>query len=81
MMLVKDVYNIPCGNFALAELPDGSLYKFNMVPSRTLTMDDLEPVDLKLPKAVYLAAAKATPFEPGLRGLTLKMYGLKDAIG
>lgn len=75
-MLVKDFYCVPGSNFDLLELPDGTLYKFNVVPARTLTEADLLPVDLHLPKSVYLASCHAVSYAPGLRGLQAKFFGL-----
>lgn len=72
-MLVKDYYFLPCSNFDLLELPDGTLYKFNVVPARTLTEADLLPVDLHVPKSVYLASCHAVPYAPGFQS---KIFGL-----
>lgn len=74
-MLVKDFYCVPGSIFDLVELMDGSLYKFNVSLGRSLTMDDLVPVDLHLPKSVYLASVHASPYLPGLRGLQAKFFG------
>ena len=74
-MLVKDFYCVPGSNFDLVELPDGSLYKINICLGRDVTMDDLVPVDLRLPKSVYLSSVSAIPYLPGLRGLQAKIFG------
>lgn len=74
-MLVKDFYCLPGSNFDLVELPDGSLYTFNILLGRDVTLDDLMPVDLHLPKSVFLASVHASPYLPGLRELQAKFFG------
>ena len=75
-MLIKEIYTGPTAQYDIIELPDGSLYRFNIVPSRALTADDLEPVKLAIPAELY--KKKLQPYEGALRSMQMKYFGLTD---
>ncbi len=75
MMKIKAIYCL-CGDgyHNLIETRDGKLYSFLIVPFRTLTQDDLTPVNTPLPTAMYIKAAHA--FRP-TESYPLIPYGLE----
>ena len=77
-MLIKEIYTLPTQGRDMIEMRDGSLYTFNVIPGRALTMSDLEPYNSPLPHDMALAASHAKPYGTGLRELQMKTFGLTD---
>lgn len=74
-MKIKNIYCLGDDNYHdLIETPDGKLYTFHIVPFRTLTQDDLTPVNTPLPTAMYIKAVHA--FRP-IESYPLIPYGLE----
>ena len=74
-MKIKNIYCLGGDNYHdLIETPDGKLYTFHIVPFRTLTQDDLTPVNTPLPTAIYIKVAHA--FQP-TESYPLACYGLE----
>ena len=75
MMKIKAIYCLSGdGYHNLIETRDGKLYSFLIAPFRTLTQDDLTPVNTPLPTAMYIKAVHA--FRP-TESYPLIPYGLE----